>query len=59
VHVRQDQRLFLFPLRYLWALVTDGGYRTNRFEREAYRIDAEARREGLPAWAAEDEDLVS
>jgi hypothetical protein len=51
VHVRQDQRLFLFPLRYLAALVTDGGYRGNRFEREAARIEAEARATGLPAWA--------
>jgi hypothetical protein len=51
VHVRQDQRLPLFPVRYLTALFTDGGYRSNRFEVEAYRIEAAARREGLPDWA--------
>jgi hypothetical protein len=51
VHVRQDQRFAFFPVRYLWALVTDGGYRRNRFEAEAFRIEAEARRDGLPAWA--------
>lgn len=52
VHVRQDQRLFLFPIRYLWALGADRGYRHNRFEVEARRIEAAARQEGLPAWAA-------
>jgi hypothetical protein len=52
VHVRQDQRLWFFPLRYLWALARDGGYRRNRFEREAARIEAEARAQGLPHWAA-------
>jgi hypothetical protein len=51
VHVRQDQRFFLFPVRYLVALLTDGGYGGNRFEIEASQIEAAARREGLPAWA--------
>jgi hypothetical protein len=51
VHVRQDQRFLLFPFRYLLALLTDGGYRRNRFEVEAARIEAAARREGLPDWA--------
>jgi hypothetical protein len=51
VHVRQDQRFVLFALRYLIALVTDGGYRGNRFEVEASRVEAAARREGLPDWA--------
>lgn len=51
VHVRQDQRLFLFPLRYLLAHVVDGGYRRNRFELEASRIEAAARAEGPPGWA--------
>jgi len=51
VHVRQAQRLPFFSLRYLWALAADGGYRQNRFEAEAFAIQAEARREGLPAWA--------
>jgi len=51
VHVRQDQRLILFPLRYLLALLTDGGYHRNRFEVEARRIEAEARAVGPPAWA--------
>jgi hypothetical protein len=51
VHVRQDQRLFFFPLRYLLAHVVDGGYRRNRFELEASRIEAAARVEGLPGWA--------
>jgi hypothetical protein len=52
VHVRQDQRFFLFPVRYLVALLIDGGYRGNRFEVEASRVEAAARREGLPDWAA-------
>lgn len=51
VHARQHHRFTLFGLRYLLALLTDGGYRRNRFEVEAYRIEAEARRSGLPAWA--------
>ena len=51
VHVRQDQRLLFFPVRYLLALVTDRGYRHNRFEVEARRIEAAARAEGLPEWA--------
>ena len=51
VHVRQDQRFFLFPLRYLWALVTDGGYRRNRFEVEAFRVEAHVRATELPPWA--------
>ena|SRR5688572_3077845 len=51
VHVRQDQRLPFFPVRYLWALLTDGGYQGSRFEREARRIEAAARAEGLPPWA--------
>ena len=51
VHVRQDQRLAFFAVRYLWALVTDRGYRHNRFEVEARRIEAAARAEGLPEWA--------
>jgi hypothetical protein len=51
VHVRQHQRLAFFAVRYLWALVADGGYRPNRFEVEAFRIEAAARTEGLPAWA--------
>jgi hypothetical protein len=51
VHVRQDQRLAFFPVRYLLALLTDGGYRRNRFELEAYRIETAARQEGLPDWA--------
>jgi hypothetical protein len=51
VHVRQNQRLSWFPLRYLWALIADRGYRRSRFEVEAFRIEAAARAEGLPAWA--------
>jgi hypothetical protein len=51
VHVRQDQRLPFFALRYLWALLADGGYRGNRFEVEARRIEAAAHEEGLPEWA--------
>jgi hypothetical protein len=51
VHVRQDQRLPFFALRYLWALAADGGYHRNRFEVEARRIEEAARVEGLPAWA--------
>ena len=51
VHVRQDQRLWFFPLRYLWALLADGGYRHSRFEVEARRIEAAARVEGPPPWA--------
>jgi hypothetical protein len=55
VHARQHDRFFLFGLRYLIALVTDGGYRRNRFEQEAFRIEAEARLTGLPAWATNTE----
>jgi hypothetical protein len=51
VHARQAGRFRLFALRYLLALVTDGGYRSNRFEVEAFRIEAEARSAGLPPWA--------
>jgi hypothetical protein len=51
VHVRQAERLAFFSVRYLWALLADRGYRRNRFEVEAFRVEAAARREGLPAWA--------
>jgi hypothetical protein len=51
VHVRQDQRFAFFAARYLLALLTDGGYRRNRFEVEACAIEAAARAEGLPGWA--------
>jgi hypothetical protein len=51
VHARQHRRLPFFAGRYLLALFTDGGYRRNRFEVEAYRVESEAHREGLPGWA--------
>lgn len=54
VHVAQDadNGFFLLTwLRYLWAHVADGGYRDNRYEREAFALQALAARQGLPDWA--------
>ena len=36
VHVQQFRRWpATFPFRYLWATIVDGGYRANRYERQA------------------------
>jgi len=52
-HVEQMERaIFVVAwVRYLAQLAIHG-YRNNPFERDAYDVEAEARADGLPDWAA-------
>jgi hypothetical protein len=56
VHVAQDEAdpfFLVFWVKYL-AQHFRHGYRGNRYEREAYAIEQDARVSGLPEWAQAD-----
>lgn len=53
-HVHQAEECSWFGQywwRYLRSTMKDGGYRGNKFEVEAYAVEAKAVQEGLPRWA--------
>jgi hypothetical protein len=54
VHVDQDERGRFFLKMWIGYLVelARRGYRRNRYEIEAYRVEALARADGLPDWAS-------
>jgi hypothetical protein len=54
VHVDQDERGRFFLKMWFGYLVelARRGYRRNRYEVEAYRVEALARTDGLPDWAS-------
>jgi hypothetical protein len=54
VHVRQDERSRFFLSMWVGYLaeLARRGYRRNRYEIEAFRVEEQARADGLPDWAA-------
>jgi len=53
VHVDQDQRcafFFVFWIKYLAELLRHS-YRRNKYELEAYAVEAATKESGLPPWA--------
>src|SRR5262245_48369312 len=55
VHVEQDARSAFFLTMWIGYLaeLARRGYRRNRYEIEAFRVEAQARADGLPDWARE------